>query len=67
MRPAALRTSRGHLFQARIRSFVLDEWDLIRAARYVEINPVKAGLAKRPEAQPRSSAGLGGAGIVCGK
>jgi len=47
---------RGYLFQGRFRSCVLDEAHLIRAARYVEMNPVRAGLAKRPEAYRWSSA-----------
>jgi putative transposase len=40
----------------RFRSCVLDEAHLILAARYVEMNPVKAGLARRPEQYRWSSA-----------
>jgi putative transposase len=47
---------RGYLFQGRFASCVLDETHLIRAARYVEMNPVRAGLARKPEQYPWSSA-----------
>jgi len=47
---------RGYLFQGRFRSYVLDETHLIRAARYVEMNPVRAGLARKPQKHPWSSA-----------
>ena len=39
---------RGHLFQGRFASFVMDERYLLAAARYVERNPVRAGLAPEP-------------------
>ena len=39
---------RGHLWQGRFASYVLDEQYLLAAARYVEMNPVKAGLVRRP-------------------
>lgn len=39
---------RGYLFQGRFGSCVLDERHLIAAARYVEMNPVRAGLVKIP-------------------
>ena len=35
---------RGHLWQGRFASFVMDEAYLLAAARYVELNPVLAGL-----------------------
>ena len=38
----------GHLWQGRFASYVLDEPYLLAAARYVEMNPVKAGLVRRP-------------------
>ena len=38
---------RGHLWQERFHSFALDEAYLYRAVRYVELNPVRAGLVKR--------------------
>ena len=47
---------RGHLWQGRFASFVMDEAHLLAAARYVELNPVRARLAKSPEAYPWSSA-----------
>ena len=47
---------RGHLWQGRFASFVMDEPHLLIAARYVELNPVRAGLAWRPEDYPWSSA-----------
>jgi putative transposase len=39
---------RGHLWQGRFASFVLDELYLLTAARYVELNPVRAGLIDTP-------------------
>ena len=45
----------GHLWQERFRSFVMDEDHLLAAARYVELNPVRAGLCSRPEEWPWSS------------
>lgn len=47
---------RGHLWQGRFCSFPLSESYLLAAARYVERNPVRAGLAEKPEAYPWSSA-----------
>ena len=34
---------RGHLWQGRFASFVMDEPYLLTATRYVELNPVRAG------------------------
>jgi putative transposase len=34
----------GHLWQERFHSFVMDEQHLLGAVRYVELNPVRAGL-----------------------
>jgi len=48
---------RGHLWQGRFASFVMDETYLIAAARYVERNPVRAGLATNPWDYRWSSAG----------
>ena len=39
----------GHLWQERYYSFVMDERHLLAAARYVELNPVRAGLCERPD------------------
>ena len=47
---------RGYLWQGRFASFVLDEAHLMAAARYVELNPVRAGLCARPEDWRWSSA-----------
>ena len=47
---------RGHLWQGRFASFVMDEPYLLAAARYVERNPVKAGLVAAAEDWPWSSA-----------
>ena len=47
---------RGHLWQGRFASFVIDEPYLLAAARYVELNPVRAELVASAEAWPWSSA-----------
>lgn len=47
---------RGHLWQERFHSFVMDERHLIAAVRYVEMNPVRASLCRRPEDWAWSSA-----------
>lgn len=39
----------GYFWQGRFASFILDENHLLAAARYIEQNPVRAGLVKRPE------------------
>lgn len=46
----------GHLWQGRFFSCVLDESHLLAAVRYVEQNPVRAGLVQRAEDWPWSSA-----------
>ena len=48
----------GYLFQGRFGSCVLDRQHLVRAARYVELNPVQAGMVARPEDYGWSSARL---------
>ena len=45
----------GHLWQGRFASFVMDERHLTACARYVELNPVRAGLVGRAEDWPWSS------------
>ena len=40
---------RGHLWQERFHSFVMDEPHLNATVRYVELNPVAAGLCEKPE------------------
>jgi putative transposase len=47
---------RGYLWQGRFASFPMDERHLLAAARYVELNPVRAKLAPRPREWRWSSA-----------
>ena len=47
---------RGHLWQGRFASFPMDEPYLLAATRYVELNPVRARLTRKPEAWRWSSA-----------
>lgn len=47
---------RGYLFQGRFNSSVLDENHLLAAVRYVELNPVRAGLVAAAWDYPWSSA-----------
>lgn len=47
---------RGHLWQGRFASYVMGEEYLIAAARYVELNPMRAGLVRSPADYPWSSA-----------
>ncbi len=47
---------KGHLWQGRFSSYVMDEHYLLAAARYIELNPVKAKRVKRAEHYPWSSA-----------
>lgn len=53
---------RGHLWQGRFNSFVMDEPYLINAARYIERNPVRAKLVEKAEDWPWSSAATHAAG-----
>ncbi|MCC6698758.1 MAG: transposase, partial [Candidatus Hydrogenedentes bacterium] len=46
----------GHVWQGRFYSCVLDEAHLWAAVRYVERNPVRAGMVERAEDYPWSSA-----------
>jgi putative transposase len=48
--------SSGHLFQDRFRSYAMDDAHLMVAVRYVENNPVKAGLVENAEDWRWSSA-----------
>jgi putative transposase len=48
---------RGHLWQGRFSSFIMEEPYLLACTRYVELNPVRAGLVQRPEEWKWSSAG----------
>ena len=47
---------RGYLWQGRFASFLVDEPHLLAAARYVELNPVRAKLVERARQWPWSSA-----------
>lgn len=47
---------RGHLWQERFASFPMDEQYLLAAARYVEMNPVRAHITVDPIFYPWSSA-----------
>ena len=47
---------RGHLWQERFHSFPMDDAHLYEAVRYVELNPVRAGLARTAGAWRWSSA-----------
>jgi putative transposase len=53
----------GYLWQGRFASFPLDERHLFAAVRYVERNPVRAGIVKRAEDYPWSSARAHVAGV----
>lgn len=46
----------GYLWQGRFASYPMEEAHLMTAIRYVELNPVKAGLARRAEDWRWSSA-----------
>jgi len=46
----------GHLWQSRYFSTLLDEHHLWAAVRYIERNPVRAGLVAKAELYPWSSA-----------
>jgi putative transposase len=47
---------RGHLWQERFASHPLSEHHLLAAARYIEMNPVRAGLTRDPWSYQWSSA-----------
>jgi len=47
---------RGYLWQGRFASCPMDERGLLACARYVELNPVRAGLVRAPEDWRWSSA-----------
>jgi len=58
----------GHMWQERFYSVVMDETHALAAMRYVEQNPVRAGLCDRPEywrwSSARSNMGIVDDGIV---
>ena len=45
----------GYLWQGRFSSFPMDEHHLLTAARYIELNPVRAGIVADPSDYPWSS------------
>ena len=47
---------RGYLWQGRFASYPMDETHTLRAVRYVELNPVRAGLVDKPQDWAWSSA-----------
>ena len=47
---------KGHLWQGRFSSYPMDERHTIAAVRYIELNPLRAGLVRRPEDYVWSSA-----------
>lgn len=54
---------RGHMWQERFHSYVMDETYLLATVRYVERNPVVAGLCSQPHEYPWSSAAAHASGI----
>lgn len=51
----AIHNWRGHLWQERFYSVAMDEKHTLAAMRYVELNPVRAGLCDRADEWPWSS------------
>ena len=50
------RKRNGHLLQGRFKSIIVDRDSyLLELSRYVHLNPVRAGVAQRPEEYPYSS------------
>ncbi|MFH2093210.1 MAG: transposase [Pseudomonadota bacterium] len=47
---------RGHLWQGRFASFIMDEPYFLACARYIELNPVRARMVKQAEEWQWSSA-----------
>ncbi len=50
------KQARGHLWQGRFCSCILDERHTYAAVRYVENNPVRAGIVRKPQKYKWSSA-----------
>lgn len=55
LRVNSTRGWKGHLWQERFYSTVMDEGHALAALRYVELNPVRAGLCSKAEDWPWSS------------
>jgi putative transposase len=52
-------TGEGHIYQGRFKNFLVqDSQYFYRVVRYVETNPVRAGLVTRADEWPWSSAGM---------
>ncbi|MBN2420055.1 MAG: transposase [Deltaproteobacteria bacterium] len=52
------RDRSGHLFQGRYKAILVDKDNyLLQLSRYIHLNPVKAGLAEKPQDYPHSSYG----------
>ncbi|MBU1125569.1 MAG: transposase [Candidatus Omnitrophica bacterium] len=46
----------GHLWQGRFKSIIIDlDAHLLQCGKYIELNPVRAGIVDRPERYPFSS------------
>jgi REP-associated tyrosine transposase len=57
----------GHLFQGRFKaSRVERDEHVLELARYIALNPVRAGIVKRPERWPWSSYGAAASGTLAG-
>ena len=54
--PGRVENWRGHLWQERFASFPMGENHLLAAARYIELNPVRANMVEDPVNYPWSSA-----------
>lgn len=52
----AIHDWKGHLWQERFYSVVMDESHALASMRYAELNPVTAGLCQNPDDWPWSSA-----------
>ena len=53
---------RGHLWQGRFASFPMDDAHALAATRYIELNPVRARLVRKPQRCRWSSAAAHAAG-----
>ena len=52
----SFKSWRGHLWQGRFSSYVLDDKHLLTATRYIELNPVVANIVRSPARYRWSSA-----------
>lgn len=57
----------GHFWQDRFKSYIIEDDDyLLAVGRYIELNPLRAGLVKRPEEYEYSSYSFYAYGRDCG-